>query len=124
MSPVVPPWSRPKRPRFLNRKTVVDGVEFDSKGEAARYHALRLLQRIGDIRDLERQVRFALVVNDMRVCDYIADFTYRLRDDDTLVVEDYKSPRTRTLADYRIKVKLMLACRGITVKESGDAKRG
>lgn len=42
-------------------KTVVDGIQFDSKAEARRWSELRLLERAGQIRDLQRQVKLELV---------------------------------------------------------------
>jgi hypothetical protein len=42
-------------------KTVLDGIKFDSKAEARRWAELRLLERAGQIKDLQRQVKLELV---------------------------------------------------------------
>lgn len=102
--------------KYHARRTEVDGIEFDSKAEANRYSELKLLQRSGEIKDLEIQVKFPLVVNDIKIATYIADFVYRDCATNAVVVEDSKGFRTR---DYRIKKKLMLAIHRITIFETG-----
>ena len=46
--------------KYRNKKVIVDGKEFDSKKEGDRYKKLRLLERAGEISDLELQPRFLL----------------------------------------------------------------
>lgn len=106
--------------KYGNRKTVVDGITFDSKKEATRYAELMLLQRAGEIFDLQRQVPFTLIpkqVRDGKVVErpvvYKADFVYKEKDG-TEVVEDVKGVCTK---EYRIKKKLMLWQFGIIVRE-------
>jgi hypothetical protein len=99
--------------KFGNKPTVVDGIKFPSKKEAARWMQLKLLERAGAIRDLTRQVRYTLAVNGIKVCDYIADFVYT--DGRQQFVEDTKGFRT---AEYKLKAKLMKACHGIEILES------
>lgn len=48
-------------PKYHNRKTVLDGMTFDSAAEAARWRELTLLEKAGHIRDLQRQVPIELV---------------------------------------------------------------
>ena len=50
------------------------GYKFDSKGEAERYGQLASMQMAGIIENLERQVKFDIIVNDCKICKYIADF--------------------------------------------------
>lgn len=50
--------------KFGNRKTAVDGVLFDSAKEARRYQELRILERAGEISNLERQPKFKLAIGD------------------------------------------------------------
>ena len=102
--------------KYRNRKTVCNGITFDSAKEARRYADLVLAERSGEIVNLERQARFSIEVNRMKIATYIADFTYELRDG-TLVVEDVKSPATRKLPAYRLKKKLMLALYQIEIQE-------
>lgn len=100
------------------RVRTVDGIEHDSKKEAARWQELNLMLRARLIEDLQRQVRFELIPKQdgERACTYIADFVYIDRKTGQKVVEDVKSPATRTEA-YRIKRKLMLLVHGIRIRE-------
>ena len=105
--------------KYYNKKTLVGGIEFDSKKEANRYSELLLLQRAGKITDLDMQVPFELIpaqkVNGRtaeRACVYKADFVYR--ENGKLVVEDTKGVKTK---DYIIKRKLMLHIFGIQIRE-------
>ena len=106
--------------KYGNKKTVVDGITFDSKKEATRFAELQLLQRAGEIFDLQRQVPFTLIPKQVRdgktierPCVYKADFVYKDKDG-TEIVEDVKGVCTK---EYRIKKKLMLWQFGIVVKE-------
>lgn len=50
-----------------------------------------------------------------RICKYVSDYSY-LDKNGQLVVEDIKSPATRTPI-YQLKKRLMLACQGIEIQE-------
>lgn len=106
--------------KYGNQKTVVDGITFDSKAEAARWVELKTLEFTGHITDLQRQVRFELVPKGkdstgrgVRSVAYVADFTYR---DDMAcpVVEDVKGMKTEV---YRLKKKLLFHVHGIEIRE-------
>ena len=84
-----------------------------SKLERARCFVLTLQEQRGEIHDLRRQTRWPLEVNGHLVCTYVSDFDYA-DSDWRPVVEDTKGVRTR---EYVLKRKLMLACRGITIRE-------
>jgi Protein of unknown function (DUF1064) len=113
--------------KFRNQEVEVNGIHFQSKKEAGRWLELQEWQRQGKIIRLQRQVPFDLVVNDQLVCRYFADFCYTIQalgGDGPYgcaflheVVEDVKSDHTRRLSTYRLKRKLMLACRGIQIRE-------
>lgn len=105
-----------KRPKFGNRKVVVDGLSFDSVKESRRWSELCLLQRSGHIADLSRQVRMPLRVNGQLVCTFIPDFTYV--EAGQQVIEDVKSPITAKNRAYRIKIKLLKALTGAEVRET------
>jgi hypothetical protein len=105
-----------KQPKYRNKKTVIDGISFDSSKEARRYQELLLLERTGVIQNLRRQVRFPLSVNGQLICTYIADAVYTENGHE--VVEDTKSPITRKLPVFRIKSKLMRAIHGIAIRET------
>ena len=108
------PRPRARRSKYGAIKTKVDGHLFDSRKEARRYSALKVLLEQGTITDLELQVPFSLDVNGDHICNYVADFTYELRDG-TPVVEDVKGVLTDV---YRLKKKLMLAIHRIAIHET------
>lgn len=93
--------------------TMVDGFRFDSQAEARRYGELKLLVRAREITDLEVHPKFPLMVNDAKICTYIADFRYR-DTRGTTHVEDVKGRKT---ALYSLKKKLVRACCGIEIEE-------
>lgn len=124
-----------RRSKYGNRKTVVDGITFDSKKEANRFRELQLLERAGKIMALQRQVKYVLIPTQRefsneiykkgahqghfkpgkvleKECSYIADFAYI--QDGAYVVEDTKGVRTEA---YKIKRKLMLERYGIQIRE-------
>jgi hypothetical protein len=105
--------------KYKNKKITIDGEVFDSRKEYARYRELALLQRAGQISDLQRQVKYELIPQQRingkvveRACSYIADFVYV--ENKKTVVEDTKGFRT---PDYKIKRKLMLYIHGIQIQE-------
>jgi len=58
----------------------------------------------GKISKFKRQVKFEIKVRDVRICYYIADFTYRITETGEDVIEDVKGVRT---AVFNLKWKLM-----------------
>lgn len=105
-----------KPPKYGNRKVVdATGAVHDSTKEFRRWQVLELRQRAGEIRSLRRQVPYALVVNGVLVCTYIADFDYI--EGEAPITEDVKSEPTRKLAAYRIKRKLFAALYGRDIRE-------
>lgn len=105
--------------KYHAKKTVVDGIEFDSAREAKRYTRLRALEGEGKIRHLRLQVPFELVPSfecdgvKYREMKYVADFVY-VRDG-KVVVEDCKGFRT---PEYKLKKKLMAYVNHINIEES------
>ena len=101
--------------KYGNTKIRVDGRLLDSKAEAARWQELQLLERAGEITELERQVEYELIPKQKgeRAAKYIADFRYIDHDGKT-VVEDTKGVKTPV---WIIKRKLMLRVHGIRVRE-------
>lgn len=116
--------------KYKNKKVVIDGLVFDSKREAKRYGELLLLEKVGAITNLQRQVKYVLIPAQRepdtvgarggihkgklieKECAYFADFVYQ--QDGETVVEDTKGMRT---TDYVIKRKLMLYRHGIRIRE-------
>lgn len=62
--------------KYRNIKTVIDGITFDSIKESERYKKLLLLQKTGEISDLILQPKFPIIINNIKICTYIADFSY------------------------------------------------
>ncbi len=100
-----------KYAKYGNKKTydAQTGITFDSKREYERFQELRLLERVGEIRELKTQVTFELQPSfkkngkTIRAITYIADFTYYEYDTPVLVVEDSKGVKTEA---FKIKQKL------------------
>lgn len=109
-----------KESKYRNQKVELAGRQFDSKKEAARFSELQMLQKAGEISDLEFQVSFEIIPavkignKKVRARFYIADFRYKTKDGKT-VVEDVKGYMTR---EYRMKRQLMAVVYGIEIKET------
>lgn len=109
--------------KYNSRKTVVDGIVFDSKKEAKRYVELKKKLAEGEITDLRLQVPFELVpsftididgkTRKRRNIRYIADFVYY--EDGQKIVEDVKGRKTDI---YKLKKKLFEYKFNTTIKET------
>lgn len=98
------------RSKFHNIKTVVGGITFDSKAEAARYRELLLLASHGSISGLACHPQFELQAafkdnqgKKQSAIKFTADFSYT--ESGVSVVEDVKSRPTATAA-FRIRERL------------------
>lgn len=95
--------------KYRNKKTVIDGITFDSKKEAERYCLLKMLEKHGDISELQLQRKFLIVPkegNNKTARFYIADFVYIKNGKQ--VIEDVKSPITKKNPVYTLKKALVL----------------
>lgn len=97
-----------KQSKYHAKKCTVGETTYDSKKEAKRGQELEYLNKIGVIKNLERQVKFELqpaYTNNqgkkIRPITYIADFVYEKNG--KKIVEDTKGFRTDK---YRIKKKI------------------
>ncbi len=112
------------RPRkYRNEVVSHEDGKFDSKKELQRWIDLKLLERAGEIKNLERQVKISIDVNGHHICNYFADFQYHEKIAGRvgkwrIVVEDCKSPATRKLSTYRLKKKLVAALFSIDILET------
>ena len=104
-----------KESKYHAKKTKVGELTFDSKHEADRWFALRLLERGGCIKNLERQVRIEIVPKSEhgRALYYVADFVYE--ENGKTIVEDAKGVRTDV---YRLKKRLVAERYGIVIRET------
>lgn len=83
-----------------------DGVVFASKREMGEYLKLKALERGGIISGLRLQPRFPIIVNGVKVCDYVADFACVDREGRPCIY-DAKGMITEK---YKLKSKLFHAC--------------
>lgn len=129
MRPIRLKGTEKKPSKYRNKKTKFDGDIFDSGLEAARYAELKMLERVGEIADLKRQVPYDLVVNGIKICTYVADHVYKEKSPKWVppgviewkpITEDVKGART---AVYLMKKKLMKAIYGIEIKEVTSVRR-
>lgn len=107
--------------KYRNKKVTLGDMTFDSKKEANRWVELAIMQKNGEITDLDTQVVFELIPAQRdpvtkkvleRAVHYVADFVYYRGNEK--VVEDTKGFKT---PDYIIKRKLMLWVHGIRIQE-------
>lgn len=127
-------WHRTKGAKYNARKVVVNGETYDSKKEAKRSLELMEKERNGEIKNLQRQVKFVLIPAQRepdivgpkggikpgktieKELAYIADFVYE--QDGETVVEDVKGYKGGAAYNtFSIKRKLMLWINNIRVKE-------
>jgi hypothetical protein len=115
-----------RRRNFGAVKTIVDGIKFDSGHEARRYSDLKLLERAGEISDLELQPRFRLgtAADPVKIrsqgypngrrCSYKADFRYKINATGAVIVEDAKGHDTdtarlrRAFVEWQYKIRVVL----------------
>ena len=104
--------------KYHARKTVIDGIAFDSASESNRYSELKMLEKHGEITDLRRQVPFILLDDYVisgkkkRGIKYVADFVYF--EDGIEHIEDVKGILTPV---YKLKKKMFESRYGKTIEE-------
>lgn len=118
--------TRPSTNKYQASSVRVDGILFDSQREAARYQELKLMAAAGVISSIEIHPGFPLIVKELYRLDgpeilhtvgmFHADFKYRDHRTKAWVVEDVKSPPTKTEA-YKLRKKIVEAVHGITITE-------
>lgn len=99
---------KPKKSKYSNKKSVVDGITFDSKKEAEYYCSLKLLKRAGIVKEIELQPKFILQEKfkkngkTHRAITYIADFKVTYADGKVEIV-DVKGMETDV---FKLKKKM------------------
>lgn len=108
-----------KHQKYRNRVINTEEGRFDSEAEYRHWCHLKIRQRVGEIKELRRQVVFELIPAQKRpsggterACNYVADFVYK--EDGQTVCADVKGCAT---GEYIMKRKLMLHIHGIEIKE-------
>ena len=119
--PIIP--NKTRRPnKYFAKKTIAMGLKFDSRWEAERWGQLKAMERAGVVTELERQIKYELVINDIKICNYIADFRYYLQEEDgtsKFIVEDAKGIQT---PEFKLKKKMMKAIHNIDIHLSYKKK--
>mgnify|MGYP000275517184 CR=1 FL=1 len=70
------------------------------------YTKLKFLEKHGKIKDIELQPRIPLLVNGKSIGFYVGDFRYYDKEKQRLILEDVKSPITKTPI-YKLKKKIL-----------------
>lgn len=119
--------------KYRVKKTMVDNIFFTTESEAARYAELKLLERAGEITDLERQKSFPLAPS-VRLTfrkkaspamRYTADFVYRQQG--KWIVEDVKPqglPNEKLERDFVMRAHLMKSIHDLDVYVVRVGKNG
>ncbi|WP_432806485.1 DUF1064 domain-containing protein [Lederbergia lenta] len=100
--------SKPKRSKYGNKQTTVDGFVFDSKAEAKYYQQLKWLQECKEILFFRMQPRYLLQEafekdgKTHRKIEYVADFEVH-RKDGSIEVIDVKGVETDV---FKMKAKM------------------
>lgn len=108
-----------KQNKYHNKKVQYDEMTFDSKKEYSYYLKYKLMEQVGEIKDLKMQVPFTLIETfklqdkTYRKTIYKADFTFIDKEGKYHVV-DVKGMRTDV---YKLKKKLMAWKYGIEIEE-------
>lgn len=92
--------------KYNNIKTLYNGVLYDSKKEAERARDLDLLVSAGRVTNLQRQIRIPLMVNNVKIGSYVADFCYKDNYLGKDIIEDVKGVQT---AVFKLKKKILEA---------------
>ncbi len=99
--------------KYRNIKTIINGISFHSKKEGLRYVELKQLEKRKKIFNLKLQPKYIIAINGIKICSYIADFSYG--ENGFTIVEDVKGFKTSI---YRLKKKLMKVILGIEIYET------
>jgi hypothetical protein len=102
--------------KHKNKKVAINGVQYDSKAEMSRGFELEMLEKAGEIKDLQRQVKFQLqekfkIQNKtIREITYIADYVYYDNRLKKVIMEDVKNPyNAKADKAFSLKKKMLLS---------------
>jgi len=113
--------------RYSNVKKHVhpDGTKLDSGRELKRYCDLLLLQKAGEIRDLQVHPRYPITIAgiEIRYCGsnrhltYVGDFRYYDEEKKKWILEDTKMQSSHRTEVYKIK-KALVQAMGLEILET------
>ena len=109
---------RTKKPKYNNKRTVYNGVAYDSNLEAEYAKKLDWRKRAGEVLSWKGQKSLHLIVNGVTVCRYIIDFEVELVDGTKEYVE-VKGFETRL---WKLKWDLLRALRGTNYDPIPDGR--
>ena len=123
-----------KRSKYGNKKVKYEGLKFDSEKERDRYIFLKEQEKLGNIQDLQLQIKYELIpaikeeyVEHLKTKDkvktrtiqlaitYTCDFQYYKNGE--LVIEDVKSHPKMLTKEYALKKKMLFALKGLKITE-------
>lgn len=105
--------------------TVIDGIKFASRSEAARYVHLKALQAAQKISNLKLQPTFTITLSGEKICKVKLDFSYV--ENNRWVYEDVKgmdnalSKLKRKLVEAQHNITVILIKNGVKVLPPGYA---
>jgi len=94
-------WHKLSKPAQCGACGCMAFFKMDSMAEAKRFGELSLEVRVGLIKGLECQKRFPLLVNNVKIGTYVADFAYSRGG--AGVVEDVKGGADTTMSAWKRK---------------------
>lgn len=94
-----------KKNKYKASKIDFNGIRFDSKLEARVYEDLLFQLNTGHLKEILRQVKIPLMVNEVLICTYICDF----KTVDKHGQVTYTEAKGMELPVWQIKKKLFLA---------------
>lgn len=96
--------------KYHSKEEICDGITFDSESEGKRYRQLKVLERVGEIKNLTLQPSYLLQEGfqgnngkNYRPIYYRGDFQYFEKSTGHIVVEDVKGVETQV---FRLKEKM------------------
>ena len=103
--------------KYFNKKTTIDNINFSSKKESTRYLQLKMLVKLGHIKDLQLQPKFELQPaykkngKNIRAINYMADFSYYDNQKEKYIIEDVKGFNKKTgkhlsTQEFKLKKKI------------------
>lgn len=105
---------KPKN-KYGAKRTVMDGITFDSRRESEVYADLLIRHRAGEITDLVRQRQFNIVVNGELIGRYTADFSFndllaqreRIWDVKGVLTREFKRTKKLIKALYNVDIEVI-----------------